>query len=124
MSTTSRAAVMRVRCRLAKPACLAAIAKMSKSDRTIGKRIHEIIETHASDLAPKTWYGIPAYAKDDKVVCFFQSADKFKARYATLGFNDTANLKQGDMWSTYFALKELTPDVEKKIVRLVKKAVS
>jgi uncharacterized protein YdhG (YjbR/CyaY superfamily) len=105
-------------------ACLAAITKMPKSDRTIGKRIHQIIETNAPDLAPKTWYGMPAYAKDDKVVCFFQSADKFKARYATLGFNDTANLDQGDMWPTYFALKKLTPDVEKKIERLIKKAVS
>lgn len=105
-------------------ACLAAIAKMPKPDRAIGKRLHELIEVNAPDLAPKTWYGMPAYVKDDKVVCFFQSADKFKARYATLGFNDTANLDQGAMWPTSFALKELTPDVEKKIVRLVKKAVS
>lgn len=104
-------------------ACLAAIAKMPKADRAIGKRLHEIIETNAPDLASKTWYGMPAYAKDDKVVCFFQSADKFKARYATLGFNDTANLDQGDMWPTGFALKKLTPAVEKRIAQLVKKAV-
>ena len=105
-------------------ACLAAIAKMPKSDRAIGKRLHELIASNAPDLAPKTWYGMPAYTKDDKVVCFFQHADKFKARYATLGFNDTANLDQGDMWPTAFALKQLTPDVEKKIARLIKKAVS
>jgi uncharacterized protein YdhG (YjbR/CyaY superfamily) len=105
-------------------ALLAAIAKMPEPDRSMGKRLHELIATNGPDLAPKTWYGMPAYAKDDKVVCFFQSADKFKARYATLGFNDTANLDQGDMWPTSFALKELTPDVEKKIARLVKKAVS
>ena len=105
-------------------ALLAAIAKMPKPDRGMGKRLHELIKANAPDLAPKTWYGMPAYAKDDKVVCFFQSADKFKSRYATLGFNDTANLDQGDMWPTYFALKELTPAVENKIARLVKKAVS
>ena len=103
---------------------LAAIAKMPEPDRSMGKRLHEIVTANAPDLAPKTWYGMPAYAKDDKVVCFFQSADKFKARYATFGFNDTANLDQGDMWPTYFALKELTPAVEEKIARLVKKAVS
>jgi uncharacterized protein YdhG (YjbR/CyaY superfamily) len=105
-------------------ACLAAIAKMPKADRSLGKRLHELIADNAPDLAPKTWYGMPAYAKDDKIVCFFQSADKFKARYATFGFNDTANLDQGVMWPTSFALRELTPDAEKKIVRLVKKAVS
>jgi uncharacterized protein YdhG (YjbR/CyaY superfamily) len=104
--------------------CLAAINKMPKSDRTIGKRLHEIIQDNAPDLAAKTWYGMPAYAKDDKVVCFFQSADKFKARYATFGFNDTANLDKGEMWPTSFAVKELTPAVEKKIAQLVKKAVS
>ncbi|HYI44230.1 MAG TPA: hypothetical protein VE174_02040, partial [Actinomycetota bacterium] len=103
----------------AEKACLAAISKMPKSDRAIGKRLHELIKTNAPDLAPKTWYGMPAYEKDDKVVCFFQSADKFKARYATLGFNDTANLDEGAMWPTSFALKELTSDVEKKIVRLL-----
>ena len=108
----------------AEKTCLAAIAKMPKPDRDMGKRLHELIKTSAPELAAKTWYGMPAYVKDDKVVCFFQSADKFKARYATLGFNDAANLDQGDMWPTYFALKKWTPDVEKKIARLVKKAVS
>ena len=103
---------------------LAAIAKMPQPDRAMGKRLHELVTASAPDLAPKTWYGMPAYAKDDKVVCFFQSADKFKARYATFGFNDSANLDQGDMWPTYFALKELTPAVEAKIARLMKKAVS
>ena len=103
--------------------CLTAIAKMPEPDRSMGKRLHKVISTTAPDLASKTWYGMPAYVKDDKVVCFFQSADKFKARYATLGFNDAANLDQGDMWPTYFALKKLTPEVERKIARLVKKAV-
>ena len=105
-------------------ALLAAIAKMPEPDRAMGKRLHELISTSAPDLAPKTWYGMPAYAKDDKVVCFFQSADKFKARYATLGFSDTANLDKGAMWPTSFAVKELTPTVEKEVTRLVKKAVS
>jgi uncharacterized protein YdhG (YjbR/CyaY superfamily) len=105
-------------------ALLAAIAKMPKPDRAMGKRLHELVTAAAPDLAPKTWYGMPAYAKDDKIVCFFQSADKFKARYATLGFNDTANLDQGAMWPTSFAVKELTSTVEKEITRLVKKAVS
>ena len=105
-------------------ALLAAIAKMPKPDRAMGKRLHELITASAPDLAPKTWYGMPAYVKDDKVVCFFQSADKFKSRYATFGFNDTANLDQGAMWPTAFALKELTPAVETKIARLVKKAIS
>jgi uncharacterized protein YdhG (YjbR/CyaY superfamily) len=105
-------------------AALAAIAAMPPKDRAMGKRIHAIVKASAPDLASKTWYGMPAYAKDGKVICFFQSADKFKARYATFGFNDTANLDQGDMWPTSFALKEITPEVEKKIVRLVKKAVS
>ena len=105
-------------------ALLAAIGKMPKPDRAMGSRLHELVTAAAPDLAPKTWYGMPAYAKDDKIVCFFQSADKFKARYATLGFNDTANLDKGDMWPTAFALKEWTPAVEKEIARLVKKAVS
>ena len=108
----------------AEKTCLDAIAKMPKADRAIGKRLHELIKDNAPELDAKTWYGMPAYAKDDKVVCFFQSADKFKARYATFGFNDTANLDQGEMWPTSFALKELTPAVEKKIAQLVKKAVS
>ncbi len=105
-------------------AVLAAIAEMRGSDRTMAKRIHEIIKASAPALSPKTWYGMPAYAKDDKVVCFFQSAQKFKARYATFGFNDTANLDEGAMWPTAFALKELTAAEEAKIGALVKKAVS
>jgi uncharacterized protein YdhG (YjbR/CyaY superfamily) len=104
-------------------ALLAGIAKMPEPDRAMGKRLHELIKASAPDLAPRTWYGMPAYFKDDKVVCYFQSAEKFKSRYATLGFNDTANLDQGDMWPTSFALKELTSAVEAKIARLVKKAV-
>ena len=104
-------------------AVLAAIAKMPEPDRSMGKRLHELIKTSAPDLSPKTWYGMPAYAKNDKVVCFFQSADKFKARYATLGFSDEANLDEGDMWSTSFALKKLTAAEETKISKLVKKAV-
>jgi len=87
-------------------------------------RIHELVTENAPDLWPKTWYGMPAYAKDGKVVCFFQSAAKFSARYATFGFNDTANLDEGAMWPTSFALKDLTAEGEKKIVALVKKAVS
>ena len=106
-------------------ALLAKIAEMPKADRAIGKRLHEIVKTSAPDLSPKTWYGMPAYAnKDGKVVCFFQSAHKFKSRYATLGFTDEASLDEGAMWPTYFALKELTATEEAKIVGLVKKAVS
>ena len=104
-------------------AALAAIAAMPPRDRAIGKRVHAIVTASAPDLSPKTWYGMPAYAKEGNVVCFFQSADKFKARYATLGFNDRANLDQGDLWPVAFAVKEITPAVEKKIVALVKKAV-
>ena len=103
---------------------LAAIAAMPDEDRAMAERLHEIITASAPDLWPKTWYGMPAYARDGKVVCFFQSADKFKARYATLGFNDTANLDQGAMWPTAFALKELTAAEEEKIAELVKRAVS
>ncbi|HSM02309.1 MAG TPA: DUF1801 domain-containing protein [Acidimicrobiia bacterium] len=102
---------------------LAKIAEMPKADRDMAKRIHEIVTGAAPDLKPKTWYGMPAYARDGKVVCFFQSAAKFDARYATLGFNDTAKLDQGAMWPTSFALKELNDKVEKKIASLVKKAV-
>ena len=105
-------------------AALAAIAAMAKPDRTLAERLHAIIKASAPDLLPKTWYGMPAYAKEGKVVCFFQSAGKFKARYATFGFNDTANLDQGAMWPTAFALKELTASEEAKIRALVKKAVS
>ncbi len=101
---------------------LAVIAKMSEPDKTIAKRLHEIIKVNAPSLSPKTWYGFPAYAKDDKVVCFFQYAGKFKARYATLGFSDTAKLDDGVMWPVAFALKKLTPVEETKIIALVKKA--
>ena len=103
---------------------LAAIAEMQEPDRGMAERLHEIISENAPDLWPKTWYGMPAYAKDGKVVCFFQSAGKFKARYATFGFSDTANLDEGAMWPTSYALKELTPAVEERIIALVKKAVS
>lgn len=103
---------------------LAAIAAMSEPDRTMAKRVHVIITESAPALYPKTWYGMPAYAKDDKVVCFFQSAEKFKARYATLGFSDTANLDEGEMWPTAFGLKKLGTAEEAKIKALVKKAVS
>ena len=106
-------------------ALLAKIAEMQGSDRAMAKQIHEIIIASAPALSPKTWYGMPAYAnKDGKVVCFFQSAAKFNARYATFGFNDSANLDEGVMWPTAFALKELTATEEAKIVALVKKAAS
>ena len=100
------------------------VAEMPESDRAMAERIHELITENAPDLWPKTWYGMPAYARDGKVVCFFQAASKFNARYATFGFNDTANLDEGAIWPTSFALKELTAEGEKKIVALVKKAVS
>jgi hypothetical protein len=102
---------------------LAAIAAMKGSDRAMAERLHAIVTASAPDLWPKTWYGMPAYAKDGKVVCFFQSAQKFNARYASFGFNDTANLDAGTMWPVAFALKELTAADEKKISALVKKAV-
>ena len=104
-------------------AVLAKIAEMQGPDRAMAERLHAIVKASAPDLSPKTWYGMPAYARDGKVVCFFQSAEKFKARYATLGFSDEANLDQGSMWPTSFALKELTADEEAKIGTLVKKAV-
>ena len=100
------------------------IAEMSEPDRSMAQRIHKIVTENAPDLWPKTWYGMPAYAMDGKVVCFFQSAEKFNARYATFGFTDTANLDEGSMWPTSFALKELPPSAEEKIIALVKKAVS
>lgn len=103
---------------------LGKIAEMSEPDRGIAERLHAIIKENAPELSPKTWYGMPAYAKDGKVVCFFQPADKFKARYPTLGFNDPANLDDGNMWPTSYALTKLTPADEAKIVGLVKKAVS
>ncbi len=103
---------------------LAKIAEMPKADRVLAERVHAIVKATAPDLEPRTWYGMPAYARDGKVVCFFQSAEKFKSRYATLGFSDRANLDDGAMWPTVFALKTLSAAEEKRIVSLVKKAVS
>ena len=103
---------------------LAKIAEMPEPDRAMAERLHAIIKTAAPELSPRTWYGMPAYAKDGKVVCFFQSAAKFKARYATLGFSDKANLDDGTMWPTSFALKELTAADEARVTALVKHAVS
>ena len=105
-------------------AVLTAIAAMQEPDRAMAKRLHAIIKASAPVLSPKTWYGMPAYAKDGKVVCFFQSAQKFNTRYATFGFNDTANLDEDALWPVAFALKELTAAEEAKISALVKKAVS
>jgi len=132
--TAEEKAAMRERARELKAAAsaadaesdvLAKIAEMPKADRVIAERLHAIVKATAPDLAPRTWYGMPAYARDDgKVVCFFQSARKFKTRYATLGFSERANLDNGAMWPVAFALKELTAAEEKKIVALVKKAVS
>ena len=103
---------------------LAKIAEMAEPDRVMAERVHAIVKASAPALAPRTWYGMPAYAKDGKIVCFFQPAQKFKTRYATLGFNDTANLDEGTMWPTYFALKELTAADEARIAALVEQAVS
>ena len=102
---------------------LAKIAEMPEPDRAMGKRLHAIIKASAPALSPKTWYGMPAYAKDGKVVCFFQSAQKFNSRYATFSFSDEANLDEGAMWPTSFALKELSATEEAKISALVKRAV-
>ena len=131
--TDEERAAMRERAREAKAAArkadgesdvLAKIAEMAEPDRAMAKRLHAIIKTSAPALSPKTWYGMPAYAKDGKVVCFFQSAQKFKSRYATFGFSDEANLDEGAMWPTSFALKELTAAEEARIGALVRKAVS
>jgi uncharacterized protein YdhG (YjbR/CyaY superfamily) len=103
---------------------LAKVAEMQTSDRAMAERIHAIVKASAPALEPKTWYGMPAYARDGKVVVFFQSAEKFKSRYATIGFSDEANLDEGAMWPTSFALKELKPADEKRIADLVKRAVS
>jgi uncharacterized protein YdhG (YjbR/CyaY superfamily) len=109
----------------AESAVLAAIAEMPEPDRTMARRLHEIIKANAPALSPKTWYGMPAYAdKDGNVVCFFQTAQKFKSRYATLGFNDRAKLDEGAMWPTSFALTKMTAAEEARIIALVKKAVS
>jgi hypothetical protein len=105
-------------------AVLAKIAEMPEPDRTMGKRLHAVIKASAPALSPRLWYGMPAYAKDGKVVCFFQSAQKFKTRYSAFGFSDEANLDEGAMWPTAFALKELTAAEEARIGALVKKAVS
>jgi uncharacterized protein YdhG (YjbR/CyaY superfamily) len=128
--TAEERAAMKERAREAKgkgegeSAVLGKIAEMPKADRVLAERLHAIVMESAPELSPKTWYGMPAYAKDGKVVCYFQSAHKFKSRYATFGFNDAANLDKGAMWPTSFALKELTPTEEKKITALVKKAVN
>jgi uncharacterized protein YdhG (YjbR/CyaY superfamily) len=127
--TAEERAAMRERAKEQKAAAgesevLAKIAEMQESDRALAERLHEIITANAPELTPRTWYGMPAYAKDGDVVCFFQSAQKFKTRYAILGFSDKANLDEGTMWPTYFALKELTTDDEARIVDLVKQAVS
>ena len=103
---------------------LAKIAEMPESDRVMAERIHAIVKATAPELSSRTWYGMPAYAKDGKVICFFQSAQKFKARYATVGFSDKANLDEGAMWPTSYALKKLTAAEEKRIAELVKRAVS
>ena len=103
---------------------LAKIAEMPETDRAIAERIHEIVKAAAPELAPRTWYGMPAYAKGDKVVCHFKPAAKFKMRYASIGFSDKANLDEGAMWPDSYALTELTPAVEKQIAALVKRAVS
>jgi uncharacterized protein YdhG (YjbR/CyaY superfamily) len=105
-------------------AVLAKIAELPEPDRGMAKRIHEIVKAAAPTLSPRTWYGMPAYAVDDKVICFFQSAQKFKTRYATFGFSDKANLDDGNFWPTGFALKKLTAAEEIRIAELVKKAVS
>ena len=105
-------------------AVLAAIAKMNDSDRAMAERIHAIVRKAAPTLVPRTWYGMPAYSKDDKVICFFKDAGKFKDRYSTFGFNDNANLDEGSMWPTSYALTKLTKADEKKIGDLVKQAVS
>ncbi|MEV5315912.1 MULTISPECIES: iron chaperone [unclassified Streptomyces] len=105
-------------------AVLAKIAEMEEADRTMAERLHAVVKASAPDLRPKLWYGMPAYAKEGKVVCFFQSAQKFKSRYATLGFSDQANLDDGAMWPASYALRELTAADEARIGALVKRAVS
>ena len=131
--TAEERAAMKERAREAKAATskadaesevLAKIAEMPESDRAMAERLHAVVKASAPELAPKTWYGMPAYARDGKVVCFFQSAAKFKARYATFGFSDNANLDEGAMWPTSFALTELTAADEERIAELVQRAVS
>jgi len=103
---------------------LAKIAEMEQPDRAMAERVHAVVMASAPELVPRTWYGMPAYAKDGAVVCFFQNAQKFKARYATLGFSDKANIDEGEMWPTSYALTEMNADVEARIAELVKRAVS
>ena len=128
--TAEEKAAMRARAKELKAAAegeeavLSALAAMSPDDRALGERIHAIVKETARDLTPKTWYGMPAYAKDGKVVCFFRNAEKFKERYAMLGFNDTANLDDGSMWPVAFALTKLTKADEARIAKLLKQAVS
>jgi len=128
--TAEEKAAMRARARELKDktdgetAVVAAIAGMAPKDRAIAKRVHELVKAAAPGLTPKTWYGMPAYAREGKVVCFFRDAGKFKDRYATFGFNDAAKLDDGSMWPTAFALTKLTPADEAKISKLVKKAVA
>ena len=105
-------------------ACLAKIAEMPQPDRTLAERLHAIILSTAPELSPKTWYGMPAYAKDDKIVCFFQGAQKFESRYSTLGFNDRANLDEGTMWPTAYAVTDLTETDVERIEALIRRAVS
>lgn len=127
--TAEEKAAMRERAREAKgkasgeAAVLEKIAEMPPADRVMAERLHALVTENGPDLAPRTWYGMPAYAKDGKVICFFKGAAKFKERYATLGFNDAANLDKGAMWPTTFALAELGPAEEKKIAALVRRAV-
>jgi uncharacterized protein YdhG (YjbR/CyaY superfamily) len=129
--TAEERAAMRQRAREAKAGdtdgeseVLAKIAEMPGADRAIAERVHAIVKASAPELTPKTWYGMPAYAKDGKVICHFQNAKKFKTRYATFGFSDKANLDEGDMWPVAFALPKMTADVEARISGLVKQAVS
>jgi hypothetical protein len=128
--TAEEKAAMRARARELKAAedgesaVQAALAAMSPRDRALGKRFHALVKKSAPDLSPKTWYGMPAYAKDGKVVCFFRNADKFKERYAMVGFNDSANLDKGSMWPVAYALEDLTAADEAKLRALVKKAAS
>jgi uncharacterized protein YdhG (YjbR/CyaY superfamily) len=128
--TAEEKAAMRARARELKAAedgetaVREALQAMSPEDRALGERLHALIKEAAPDLSPKTWYGMPAYAKDGKVVCFFRNAGKFKERYAMFGFNDTANLDKGSMWPVAYALTKLTAADEKRIAALVKKAVS
>ncbi|MDX3193268.1 DUF1801 domain-containing protein [Streptomyces sp. MN03-5084-2B] len=123
LKTAARRASQADKAAQAEQDVLAKIAEMAPSDRVLAERVHAIVKGNAPVLEPKLWYGMPSYALDGKIVCFFQSAEKFKARYATLGFSDQANLDDGTMWAAGFALTEVTPAVEKRIAALVKQAV-